>query len=81
MNGDYPANLLLLVDRVKVSGPLDDDLRTRLHSSLQAAFDMGGGDMYLWERPEEGAFPGANNKADAPGNAPSSGLTHFCSRF
>ena len=81
MNGDYPANLLLLVDRVKVSSPLDDDLRTRLHSSLQAAFDMGGGDMYLWERPEEGAFPGANNKADAPGNAPSSGLTHFCSRF
>ena len=81
MNGDYPANLLLLVDRVKVSGPLDDDLRTRLHSSIQAAFDMGGGDMYLWERPEGDAPPSANIKADATGGAPSSGLTHFCSRF
>ena len=55
MDGHYPSGLWLLVDRVKTSGPLDEDLRTRLHSSIQAAFDKGGGDMALWEK-----LPGAD---------------------
>ena len=49
MDGAYPSGLWLLVDRVKTSGPLDEDLRTRLHSSIQTAFDKGNGDMALWE--------------------------------
>ena len=51
MDGDYPEDLLLLVDRVKVSSPIDGDLSTRLYSSIQNAFEMGGGDIYLWEKP------------------------------
>ena len=50
MDGAYPEGLWLLVDRVKTAGTLDEDLRTRLHSSIQTAFDKGGGDMALWER-------------------------------
>ena len=53
MDGAYPAGLLLLVDRVKTTGTLDDDLRARLHASVQTAFDKGNGDMALWVRPEE----------------------------
>ena len=49
MDGSYPAGLWLLVDRVKTSGALDEDMRTRLHSSIQSAFDKGNGDMALWE--------------------------------
>ena len=49
-DGAYPAGLWLLVDRVKTSGALDEDMRTRLHSSIQAAFDKGNGDMALWEK-------------------------------
>jgi len=52
MDGHYPSDLWLLVDRVKTKGPLDDDMRTRLHSSIQAAFDKGNGDMAVWEKVE-----------------------------
>lgn len=52
MDGAYPADLLLLVDRVKVTAPIDDDMSARLHSSIQAAFDKGEGDMFLWEKPQ-----------------------------
>ena len=65
MDGRYPEGLWLLVDRVKVKGALDDDLRTRLHASVQTAFDKGNGDMALWSPPGENA----------------SGLQRFCSRF
>ena len=50
MDGHYPQGLYLLVDRVKTSGTLDADMRMRLHSSIQAAFDKGAGDMALWEK-------------------------------
>ena len=55
MDGKYPAGLMLLVDRVKTSGTLDEDMRARLNSSIQSAFDKGDGDMALWEKPSEGA--------------------------
>ncbi len=48
MDGQYPAGLLLLVDRVKTSGSLDEDMRTRLNASVQSAFDKGDGDMSLY---------------------------------
>ncbi len=48
MDGRYPGGLMLLVDRVKTSGSLDADMRTRLTSSIQSAFDKGSGQMALW---------------------------------
>ena len=45
--GDYPAELYLLVDRVKLSGTSDEDLLTRLHSSVQTAFDQGEGTLIV----------------------------------
>ena len=59
LDGKYPAGLLLLVDRVKTSGILDDDIRTRLNSSIQSAFDKGNGDMALWEKTESLESPAA----------------------
>ena len=86
MDGRYPEGLLLLVDRVKTpGGPLDQDLRTRLQSSVQSAFDKGNGDMALWVRPEAealaGAFARTGSRSDAEASASASGLTRFCSRF
>ena len=47
LDGNYPENLHLLVDRAKTKGDEDEDLRTRLLSSVQTAFDKGEGDMSL----------------------------------
>ena len=49
LGGNYPEDLFLLVDRAKVSGQEggDEDLRTRLHASVQTAFDRGEGDMSI----------------------------------
>ena len=47
MNGAYPENLYLLVDRAKTRAEADEDLRTRLLSSIQTAFDKGDGDMSI----------------------------------
>ena len=69
MDGHYPEDLMLLVDRVKTAGPLDEDLRTRLYASIQSAFDKGDGDMALWELPAQ-----AGSDAQAS-------LRRFCSRF
>ncbi len=49
MDGNYPDGLLLLIDRVKTSSTLDEDMRARLHSSIQTAFDKGSGDMALYD--------------------------------
>lgn len=45
--GDYPSELYLLVDRVKLSGAPDEDLMTRLNSSVETAFEKGGGTLYV----------------------------------
>ena len=65
MDGMYPENLYLLVDRLKVQGTPDRDTLIRLQTSIQAAFDMGGGDMYVYEMPGVAGHD----------------LKHFCSRF
>ena len=67
MDGKYPENLLLLIDRVKVPAVIDDDMSLRLHGSVQSAFSVGEGDMYLWEIPGQAR----NDEKEL----------HFCSRF
>ena len=67
MDGNDPGNLWLLVDRVKTGGTMDEDLRTRLHASIQTAFDKGNGDMALYNLASKGL--GACE------------MEHFCSRF
>ena len=47
LDGHYPEDLHLLVDRAKTKGDADEDLRTRLLSSVQTAFDKGEGDMSI----------------------------------
>ena len=59
MDGHYPEDLHLLVDRAKIPGQAGndggstgsptvmDDLRTRLLDSVQTAFDKGEGDMSI----------------------------------
>ncbi len=54
-SGEYPRELYLLVDRLKLpsagageTGPAaDDDLNARLHSSVRTAFDKGEGTLYV----------------------------------
>ena len=65
MDGKYPANLLLLIDRVKVPASIDDDMSLRLQGSVQSAFSVGEGDMYLYEIPDQVGDD----------------VRHFCSRF
>lgn len=51
MDGDWPSDAWLLIDRLKVANPSDykedKDLRTRLLSSISDAFSRGGGDIRL----------------------------------
>ena len=47
VTGEYPSELYLLVDRVKLSGDPDEDLLTRLNSSVETAFDRGEGTIYV----------------------------------
>ena len=74
--GEYPSELYLLVDRVRLPHmkdylPVDmdqtdwEDLQTRLHSSVGIAFDKGNGTMYV-------------RKELADGGA---SLTQFINRF
>ena len=53
--GDYPEDLYLLVDRLKLPSS-DEDLDTRLHSSIDTAFDKGNGTLYI-RKEERGADP------------------------
>ena len=46
-SGDYPSELYLLVDRLKLNGEADEDLKTRLHASIETAFDKGEGTLYV----------------------------------
>ncbi len=63
--GDYPSQLYLLIDRVrlpKMSGHLPvemdqtdwEDLQTRLHASVETAFDKGNGTMLVRKELYEG---------------------------
>ena len=68
-DGDsFPEGLMLMVDRVKIDGEMDADLRTRLLSSISACFSEGLGKMYVVRdagaRPEMREF---NNRFEADG--------------
>lgn len=54
MDGDYPGGLSLLVDRIKLPQEPDDDLMTRLHSSVESAFDKGNGTVIVYKDTDEG---------------------------
>ena len=45
--GDYPSELYLLVDRVREPKVEDEDLHTRLHASIDMAFEKGEGTIYV----------------------------------
>lgn len=64
----FPEGLRLMVDRVKIDGEMDADLRTRLLSSISACFSEGLGKMYVVRdagaRPEMREF---NNRFEADG--------------
>ena len=45
--GDFPAQLYLLVDRAKLPAEPDEDLRTRLHASVENCFSVGKGRMHV----------------------------------
>ena len=52
VSGEYPEYAHLLIDRLKIRAGIQeseelDDLRTRLHSSIETAFDKGNGTIYI----------------------------------
>ena len=53
-SGDFPDELYLLIDRLRIPAASDmddtarEDMNTRLHSSIQSAFDKGNGTMYVY---------------------------------
>lgn len=64
--GEYPSELYLLVDRVKLSGEPDEDMLTRLNSSVETAFDRGEGTAYVRkEMPGQAGHDGAQAGYDA----------------
>lgn len=53
-SGDFPDELYLLIDRLRIPAASDmddtarEDMNTRLHFSIQSAFDKGNGTMYVY---------------------------------
>ena len=49
--GEYPSDVRLLIDRLKLRADHTseelEDLRTRVHSSVESAFDKGNGTVYI----------------------------------
>ena len=75
-SGEYPSEVYLLVDRVKLPEMADylpvnmaqtdwEDLQTRLHSSVENAFDKGEGTIFI--------------RKETPGNEPE--MRMFVNRF
>lgn len=84
--GEYPSDLYLLVDRLKLPLMSDglpvnqdgsvfpqvdwDDLQTRIHSSVESAFDKGNGSVFIRKELREGnqiAIKGFINRFEADG--------------
>ena len=51
--GEYPSGLCLLVDRLRLPSS-DEDLDTRLHSSVTSAFDKGNGAVVIRKETADG---------------------------
>lgn len=63
-SGEYPDEVFLLVDRLRLprtsvheGGQEWDDLKTRLHSSVETAFDRGSGTLYIRKEGAEDGQP------------------------
>ncbi len=63
-SGEYPDEVFLLVDRLRLprtsgheGGQEWDDLKTRLHSSVETAFDRGSGTLYIRKEGAGGGQP------------------------
>ena len=67
-SGDYPEQLYLLVDRLRLPSS-DEDLMTRLHSSVDNAFDKGAGSMLVRKEFSDGSVQtkGFINRFEADG--------------
>lgn len=67
-SGDYPEQLYLLVDRLRLPSS-DEDLMTRLHSSVDNAFDKGAGSMLVRKEFADGSVQtkGFINRFEADG--------------
>ena len=47
MDGNYPRECCLLIDRLRLPQEDNEDLMTRLHSSVDSAFDKGNGTLII----------------------------------
>ena len=47
MDGNYPRECCLLIDRLRLPQEDNEDLMTRLHSSVDTAFDKGNGTLII----------------------------------
>ena len=45
--GEFPTEAYLLVDRLKLNCEVDEDMKTRLHSSIESAFAQGNGSVWI----------------------------------
>ncbi|MBR1406362.1 MAG: excinuclease ABC subunit UvrA [Bacteroidales bacterium] len=62
--GDFPPQLYLLVDRAKLPADPDEDLRTRLHASVENCFSVGMGRMHVVR---DGRMVSFTNRFEADG--------------
>ena len=94
LDGAFPQDAWLLIDRLKVASPSDyaedKDLRTRLLCSIADAFSRGNGDIRLvaersetdvHNKPETGAFAGEPSSGETVKDAGAGLIRDFCSRF
>ena len=68
---DYPEQMYLLVDRLRLPRTAEtqewDDLKTRLHSSIETAFNKGSGTVYVRKEAEEVSLKQFINRFEADG--------------
>ena len=68
---DYPEQMYLLVDRLRLPRTEEtqewDDLKTRLHSSVETAFNKGNGTVYVRKEAQEVTLKQFINRFEADG--------------
>ena len=68
---DYPEQMYLLVDRLRLPRTEEtqewDDLKTRLHSSIETAFNKGNGTVYVRKEAQEVTLKQFINRFEADG--------------
>ena len=68
---EYPEQMYLLVDRLRLTRTEAtqewDDLKTRLHSSIETAFNKGNGTVYVRKEAEEVSLKQFINRFEADG--------------